>query len=77
MGTSIPGAYKVGGRRVLKSTDKNRDSSLKIDKAPEIVIHTYTAAPLLQCRADRGGLLAGVLDRARPRAQLLLSGMSK
>ena len=26
-GTSIPGTYNVGGRRVLKTTVENRDSS--------------------------------------------------
>src|SRR5947207_2509948 len=33
---SIPGAYKVGGRRVRKPTGLPRDSSLRIDKAPGI-----------------------------------------
>ena len=30
----IPGAYKVGGRRVTKPTGRVRDSSLRISKAP-------------------------------------------
>ncbi len=30
----IPGAYKVGGRRVLQPTGQNRDSSLRISMAP-------------------------------------------
>ncbi len=32
----IPGAYKVGGRRIAKPTGRARDSSLRISKAPGI-----------------------------------------
>jgi len=34
MDGSIPGAYKVGGRRVPQPTGRDRDSSLKIEYGP-------------------------------------------
>ena len=34
VGEAIPGTYKVGGRRMSRSRDRVRDSSLGIDKAP-------------------------------------------
>ena len=34
VGEAIPGTYSVGGRRVSRSRDRVRDSSLGIDKAP-------------------------------------------
>jgi hypothetical protein len=44
----IPGTYKVGGRRVPKSTDKDRDSSLGDRKAPGKYPHApRSAAPVI------------------------------
>ena len=35
----------VGGRRVPKSTDKGRNSSLRVDKAPGIQLSSRTQQP--------------------------------
>ena len=53
-GTSTPGTYNVGGRRVPKSTDEGRDSSLEIDKAPGIQIQHVSRSSPMRCRAFSG-----------------------
>ena len=44
-GITTPETYKVGGRHMTKSTDKARDSSLRVDKAPGIQLSSRTPQP--------------------------------
>lgn len=64
---SIPGTYKVGGRRMSKPTSRDRDSSLGINKAPGKM-------SLLPGSADRHPRYRPVLIRLPQNSRFRLPG---